>query len=147
MSPCGERFLRRTVNQSQRPTGLTAISFFFALGTIASAASALALAFPGAWSSAMWRLKPEARQDFASLGVWAIPLMTLVAAACAGAASGLWLRRRWGHRVAVGLLSVNLLADVLNGFVRGDWRTLIGIPIGGAMLGYLFSQRIREWFQ
>jgi hypothetical protein len=30
--------------------------------------------------------------------------------------------------------------------VRGDWQTLIGLPIGGAMLAYLLSRRIRDWF-
>jgi hypothetical protein len=94
----------------------------------------------------MWRLKPDAQTDFASLGTWAILLMVVVAAACAGAAVGLWTRQRWGHRLALGVLSVNLLGDTLNPLVRGNWRTLIGLPIGGAMLAYLLSSRIREWF-
>lgn len=94
----------------------------------------------------IWRLKPEAQQDFARLGWCAIPLMIIVVAACAGAAVGLWQRRSWGRRLAVMLLSVNLLADLLNGIVRGDWRTLIGLPIGGAMIAYLLSRPIRGWF-
>ena len=73
-------------------------------------------------------------------------MMILVAAACASAAVGLWTRRLWGYRLAVGLLSVNLVGDVLNGFLRGDWRTLIGVPIGGVMLGYLLRRRTREQF-
>lgn len=129
-----------------RPIGLTALSLFFAAGTIPSTATALALSWPGAWSARMWRLKPEAPADFARLGPLAIPLMLLVAAACAGAAVGLWTRRRWGHRLAVGLLAANLIGDTLNAAVRGDWRTLIGLPIGGAMLAYLLTSRIRAWF-
>jgi hypothetical protein len=65
---------------TQRPFGLTALSLFFALATIPSTATALALAFPGAWSEAMWRLKPDAWKGFASLGTWAILLMVVVAA-------------------------------------------------------------------
>jgi uncharacterized membrane protein (DUF2068 family) len=80
------------------------------------------------------------------LGTWAIVLMVLVAAACAGTAVGLWTRQRWGHRLAVVGLSINLLGDTLNALVRGDWRTLIGLPIGGAILVYLLSYRVREWF-
>jgi hypothetical protein len=94
----------------------------------------------------MWRLKPEAPQDFARLGPFAIPLMLLVAAACAGAAVGVWIGQRWGHRLAVALLAVNLLGDTLNATLRGDWRTLIGLPIGGAMLAYLLTRRTRAWF-
>ncbi len=137
----------RTPGKVARPLGVTALSIFFAAGTIPSSASALALAFPGAWSAAMWRLKPEAPADFARLGQLAIPLMLVVAAACAGAAVGLWTRQRWGHRLAVGVLSVNLLGDTLNAVVRADWRTLLGLPIGGAMLAYLLSHRIRAWFE
>ena len=129
-----------------RPRGVTALSIFFGFGIVPSTASALAVAFPGAWSDAMWRLKPEAPAQFARLGPLAIPLMIGVALACAGAAVGLWTRQRWGHRLAVGLLSVNLLGDTLNALVRGDWRTLIGLPVGGVMLAYLLSYQIREWF-
>jgi hypothetical protein len=130
-----------------RPRGVTALSIFSGLGIIPSTASALALAFPGAWSDALWRLKPEAPAQFALLGPLAIPLMIGVALACAGAAVGLWTRQRWGYRLAVGGLGVNLLGDLLNALVRGDWRTLIGLPIGGALLAYLLSKRIREWFR
>jgi len=134
-------------SQEERPGGVTALSIFFGFGIIPSTATALALTFPGAWSDAMWRLKPEAPAQFARLGPLAIPLMIVVALACGGAAVGLWTRQRWGHRLAVAVLSVNLLGDTLNALVRGDWRTLIGLPIGGAMLAYLLSYRIREWFE
>ena len=129
-----------------RPVGLTAISVFFAAGTIPSTASAFALAFPGAWSEAMWRLKPDAPAQFASMGPWAIPLMVVVAMACAGAAVGVWKMRRWGYQLAIGILTVNLLGDTLNAVVRHDWRTFVGLPIGGAMLVYLLSHRIRARF-
>ncbi len=130
----------------RRPAGVTALAVFFALGTIPAAVSALALARPGAWSRAVWRLKPEAPADLARLGPVAIPLMVAVAAACAGAAAGLWTRRRWGHRLAVALLGVNLVGDGLNAVIRGDWRTLIGLPIGSVMLAYLLSRGTRAWF-
>ena len=98
-----------------------------------------------AWSEAMWRLKPEVPAQFAALGRLAISLMVLVAAACAGAAIGLW-RQRWGHRLAVGLLAVNLIGDTLNAVLRGDWRTLIGLPVGAVMLAYLLGSNVRDRF-
>ena len=130
----------------ERPAGITALSIFFGAATIPSTISAMALAFPGGWSQAMWRLKPEAPADFARLGPWAIPLMTIVTAACAGAAVGLWTRQRWGHVLAVGVLGMNLLGDILNAVARSDWRTLIGLPVGGAMLLYLLHHPIRASF-
>ena len=130
-----------------RPAGITALGIFFALGTIPATAAALALIHPGAWSTAMWRLKPEAPEDFARLGGVAIPLMLLVAVACAAAAAGLWTGAPWGRRLAIGLLGVNLLGDAADAVIRGDWRTLIGIPVGGAMLAYLLlSPGARTWF-
>lgn len=130
---------------TRRPPGVTALSLFFAAGAIPATLSAIALAFPGAWSAAMWQLKPDAPGQFAQLGPLATPLMIVVVAACVAAAVGLWTRRRWGHRIAVGLLCVNLVGDLLNAATRGDWRTLIGLPIGGAMLAYLLSKRVRDW--
>jgi hypothetical protein len=130
----------------RRPLGVTALSLFFSAGTIPATLTAVALAWPGAWSEAMWRLKPEAPGQFARLGVLAIPLMVVVGAACVAAAVGLWTRRTWGHRTAIGLLAVNLLGDTLNAVIRGDWRTLIGLPIGGVMLAYLLSHPVRQWF-
>lgn len=132
---------------TERPFGLTALSVFFGVGVLASSVSALALAFPGSWLESVWRLNPEARVGFARLGPWAVVLMIVVALACSGAAVGLWTGRRWGYRLAVGVLSCNLLGDLLNAAVRGDHRTLIGLPIGGAMLAYLLSRRIRARFR
>ena len=136
----------KVISGVPRPRGVTALSIFFAFGIIPSTASALALAFPGSWADALWRLKPEAPAQFVRLGAVAIPLMIGVALACAGAAVGLWTRQRWGHRLAIGVLSVNLLGDTLNAVLRGDWRTVVGLPIGGLMLVYLFSDRVRAWF-
>jgi hypothetical protein len=133
------------VLSSDRPLGISALSLFFAAGVIPATVSALALAWPGAWADAVWGLKPEARSQFAQLGPMAIPLMILVALGCAAAAVGLWKRRSWGQRLAIGLLGLNVVGDALNGVVRNDWRTLIGLPIGGAMLAYLLSRRVRDW--
>jgi hypothetical protein len=125
---------------------LTALSGFFALGMLISSTSAGSLALPGSRLEPMWRLNPEARQAFGRLGPWAVPLLLTVAATCAGSALGLQRERRWGHRLAVGVLAANLVGDLLNAGVRGDRRTLVGLPIGGAMLTYLLSRRIRDRF-
>ena len=112
-----------------------------------SSVAAVALTAPGGWSQQLWRLNPPARVGFEALDGWAVPLMLLVAAACACAATGLWRGKWWGHRLAVAVLSLNLLGDVTNALFRGDRRTLVGLPIGGAMLGYLLSRRIRGRFR
>ena len=74
-------------------------------------------------------------------------LMALVAIACSLAAIGLWIQTQWGRRLAVGILAINLLGDVLSAVTQGDLRTLIGIPIGGAMILYLLRPRTRAYFE
>jgi hypothetical protein len=39
------------------------------------------------------------------------------------------------------VLAINLAGDVIGAAVRHDPRTLIGVPIGGAMIGYLVRRR------
>ena len=48
--------------------------------------------------------------------------------------------------VAVTLLAVNLVGDTLGAVLLRDWRTLIGLPIGAAMLAYLLTDRVRTRF-
>jgi hypothetical protein len=95
----------------------------------------------------MWRINPEARVGLVRLGPWAVALTLAVTLACGGAAVGLWSGRRWGYRVAVGVLTCNLLGDLLNAVVRGDRRTLVGLPIGAVMLAYLLSGRVGDRFR
>ncbi len=108
--------------------------------------SLIALSFPGSFLDAVWRLNPEALVGFKSIGHWSRLLMAAVALACFLAATGLMRLAPWGRRVAIGILVLNLLGDTLAAAIRNDPRTLIGIPIGGAMIFYLFTARVRRVF-
>jgi hypothetical protein len=129
-----------------RPVGLIAMTGFFTLGAVIASATGIALHWPGTVLEPMWRLNPRAHAAFLGMGAWAVPHMATVATACAFAAIGLWYGARWGHRLALGLLVVNLVGDATNAFVRGDLRTLIGLPIGGALIAYLLSKSVRSHF-
>ena len=78
---------------------------------------------------------------FRSMGVWAVLLMGVVCVACGSAALGLLRCKRWGYRTALVILTINLASDTTNAVVAHDWRTLIGLPIGGFMIAYLIRQR------
>ncbi len=85
-------------------------------------------------------LNPPARIGFQRMGeALSVLLMTVVGTACAAASFGLTKRRPWGRQLAIGILTVNLLGDSLNALMGHDWRTLIGLPIGGAMIAYLWN--------
>jgi hypothetical protein len=129
-----------------RPRGITALSVFFAFGTAMSLTAAVALLWPGGALEPMWRLNPRAREAFAGMGVWAPLLLAFVSLACGAAAYGLWRGRRWGHRVAVGLLVVHLVADVVNVVLGTEPRAIVGIPVVVLLLVYLATAKVRGYF-
>jgi hypothetical protein len=98
----------------------------------------LALVFPGTDLESVWRLKPEAQTQFLTIGRGAsAALMATVATGCGFAAVGLARNSEWGHRIAIGILTINLIGDSLNALFMHDAKTLIGLPIGGVMILFL----------
>ena len=112
-------------------------ALFFAFGASMCTVTILLLLFPGTRLDSMWRLNPDARVAFQSLGGASIVLMAVVGTGCAFAAVGLWRNSRWGVQLAIIILSVNIIGDLFNALVRHDNRALIGLPIAGAMIFYL----------
>lgn len=136
-----------TANSKTRPTGITALSIFFVFGAAASFVSFASLLFPGSFLEPMWRINPRARVGFASMGVWAIVLMCAVSVACASAAAGLWRGARWGYGLAVALLAINLLGDIANVLLGTEPRAAVGVPIAIAILMFLMSKRVKDFFR
>ncbi len=129
-----------------RPPGITALSFFFLFGTVVSFVCAVSLAFPGSFLEPMWRLNPRAREAFGPMGAWAVALLAVVCIACALSAIGLWRGRRWGHRLAAGVLAVNLAGDAANAILGIERRAIFGIPVAISLLAFLGSRRVRSFF-
>ena len=65
--------------------------------------------------------------------------MLSVGTACLFAAIGLWRAKPWGTWLALVILSINMLGDLTNVFVRHDYRALIGVPVAGAMIFFLLA--------
>jgi hypothetical protein len=127
------------MEQQRLPLGIKLLVIFFAAGALICSLVMLALAFPGGVLEPIWRLRPDARTEFQEIGTWAIALMAAVGAACGLSAFGLARHAEWGRRLAIGVLTVNLVGDAFNAVFRGDLRTLIGMPIGALMIWYLSS--------
>src|SRR5262249_16430939 len=119
---------------------------FFAFGAMMCALTLALLLFPGSPLDSLWRLNPAARVAFQSLGYWSLVLMGIVATACLFAAIGLWRAKAWGTWLALIILSMNMLGDLTNVLVRHDYRGLIGVPVAGAMIFFLFAASALEKF-
>jgi len=112
---------------------------FFAFGATMCALTVSLLLFPGGALDSLWRLNPDARHAFESLGYWSLVLMLSVGTACFFAAIGLWRAKPWGTWPALVILSINMLGDLTNVFVRHDYRGLIGVPVAGTMIFFLLA--------
>ena len=112
-----------------------------------SALAALSLVFPGSGWQRMWSLNPRGHEGLAALGLFGIWLMTTGSVACLAAALGLWHGRAWGGQLAAILLVINAAGDPLNAVFARDPRTLIGLPVAGAILYYLRTDRVRAFFE
>ena len=62
------------------------------------------------------------------------------------AAIGLWRRAKWGYKIAVGLIAINVVGDVANTLTGVEPRAIVGVPIALTILIYLFRKRVRASF-
>ncbi|MGI9088052.1 MAG: hypothetical protein ACR2HH_09995 [Chthoniobacterales bacterium] len=126
------------------PLGGKLLAIFFGFGATMCTLTIVLLLFPGSALDVVWRVNPGARAGFQAIGQWSIVLMAIVGMSCALAAIGLARGKRWGAFLAIVILCVNLLGDSANALLRQDARTLIGLPIAGAMIFYLWKLRARS---
>ena len=101
------------------------------------------LRFPRGPLDLLWRLNPDAQHTFQSLGGWSFVLMLTVGTACVFAAIGLWQGTIWATPLALVILSVSIVGDLINALFRHDYRAVIGLPVGIAII--LLLVRFSGW--
>jgi len=94
----------------------------------------------------MWELNPRAHDAFVTIGITAPLLLGVVSVACGAAAYGLAYGRRWGYKLGVALLLVNLFGDAIHVIAGLEVRAAVGIPIVALLLWYLSSTNVRRYF-
>jgi hypothetical protein len=139
--------IHATKLESRRPWGITALSVFFLIGAAISLTASVSLLLPGSFLKWMWRINPRAHENLNSLGLWAAFLMLTVSMFCAAASLGLWWTSRWGYWFAVGLITINLIGDLINVVLGTEPRAIVGVPVAAAILAYLISKRVRTVFR
>ena len=127
---------------TRRPRLITALSIFFMVGAVISLTASISLLRPNSFLQSMWRLNPRAHENLSSLGLWAVALLSSVSLLCAGAAIGLWQESRWGYRIAIGLMMVQLIGNLTNVVLGTEPRAIVGVPIAAGILIYLIHKRL-----
>lgn len=132
---------RRSSNRA-----FTAVGFFFYFAMTMASYAAFTLLHPGTVLDRLWVLNPRAHQDLLVFRRPAGVLFVLIAAVAATAGLGWFRRRVWGWRLAVLGICTQVVGDCVN-LLRGDFlRGGTGLAIGGALLIYLLSGKIRRNF-
>jgi hypothetical protein len=128
------------------PRGFCAIGLFLFFGAMMAALAATTLLWPGTPLDHAWFLNPTAYKQLIALGRTAGILFLLLSATLITAGIGWFQHRLWGWRLAVAIMSMQILGDLVN-CVRGDWlRGGTGFIIAGALLLFLLQPRIRAAF-
>ena len=131
----------------RRPVGITALILFFLAGSLFSFVAGISLLVPSPLFDAMWRVNTRGHDGLIRLGLWAVALLFTASASCAAAAIGLWRKARWGHAIAITLISINLMSDLANAILGTEPRALVGVPIAFVLLLYLLSRAVRDYFR
>ena len=126
--------------------GFTAIGIFLFFGAVMANLAAITLLWRGTVLDRVWVLNPIAYKQLMPLGAAVGILFLLLGAALTTAGIGWFRRRIWGWRLAVVIITIQVLGDVVN-CVRGGWlRGGAGVVIAGALLLFLLQPRIRATF-
>jgi hypothetical protein len=127
-------------------SGLDVVFAFMLFATFMALFVGTSLLFPGKVLESLWRLNPEARTAFQSMGRLSSLLLFVVGAVAGGAAVGIGKRHKWGWWLAVLLFSVNMLGDAIS-LMRGRvWQGASGVLVSGYFIVYLLRPGVRRQF-
>src|SRR5271155_2727747 len=122
---------------ARSPRGMTATGVFLLFGALMASLAGATLVWRGTALDRMWTLNPRAFRELAPYGkIVGIPFLLLgVTLAVAGVG---WFKcRLWGWRLAVVVITTQVLGDLANVFKGHVVEGGIGVAIAGALLFYL----------
>jgi hypothetical protein len=115
-------------------------------GAVMASHAATTLLWRGTPLDHLWALNLTGYNQLAPLGCIVGIFFVTLAVILITAGIGWFQCRLWGWRLAVVIISTQVLGDVVN-CLRGDWlRGGSGVIIAGALLLFLWQPRIRAAF-
>lgn len=146
VSHADSKYRQEMTRGTQLPWGFKIVGGFPFFGFVMASLAGTTLLWPGTPLDRMWALNPRAYNQLAPHGRVVGLLFLLLGAALFVAGTGWFRRRRWGWRLAVAIITTQVLGDLVNAF-RGDFvRGVFGFIVAGALLVYLLRQDVRSAF-
>jgi hypothetical protein len=130
---------------ASRPA-MIGVGAFLLFGASMAALAGITLVWPGTPLDKAWALNRTAYTQLSTTGRSFGGLFLLLSATLIAASVGWFKRRLWGWGLAVGIISTQIVGDLVN-LARGDLlRGGAGVTIAGALLFYLLRPNTRTTF-
>lgn len=135
-----------SIERRPAKSAFVAIGIFLFFGMAMAALAGTTLLRPGTDLDRIWLLNPRAHSQLAYLGPRIGLAFLLLALALGATAIGWFQKKKWGWRLAVCIIGIQVLGDLVN-LLSGDFiRGVPGVVIAGAVLAYLCRSTIKELF-
>ena len=128
------------------PRGFRAVGVFLFFGFVMASLAGTTLCWRGTPLDRMWALNPRAYNQLAPHDRVVGLLFLLLGVALFAAGTGWFRRRRWSWRLAVAIITTQVLGDQVNAFMGDLVRGAVGFIIAGALLVYLLRPQVRGAF-
>jgi hypothetical protein len=134
------------VDQSKTTCAMAAVGIFLFFGAIMGFLAGGTLLWRGTFLDRIWTLNATAYRELVPHGRIVGIFFLLLSAALTVTGAGWFKRRRWAWRLAIGIISAQVLGDLVNALMGDLLRGGIGIAIAGALLFYLLHPEVKAVF-
>jgi hypothetical protein len=127
------------------PTGIFAVGVFLFFGALTASLAGVTLVRRGTKLDRIWELNPTAYAQLAPFRSRAGVLFLLLGGSLALAGVGWFKRRAWGWRLAVAIISIQVLGDVITVSTGDLAKGSVGFAIASILLIYLLRPKVRRF--
>jgi hypothetical protein len=134
-----------SIVRTNSPKGILAVGVFLFFGAFTASLAGATLLLRGTVLDRIWELNPTAYARLAPFGSGAGILFLLLGGSLALAGVGWFMRRAWGWRLAVAIISIQALGDAIT-LLTGDLvKGSVGFAIASILLIYLLRPKVRAF--